>query len=88
MYFANGSELRIPESPVRLGGLVTNLCQPALVFMEQVQLLAFLSHCRDRSHLFLLQEISFYLFQLEEERRVAIRSRRPLKEMKNSDSFE
>lgn len=87
MYFANRSELRVTVSPVRLGSLVTNLCQPALVFMKHVQLLELLSHCRDRSHFFLLQEMSFYLFHLEVERRVPIRSRRPLKEMKNSDPF-
>lgn len=79
MYFANGSELRVTVSPMRLRSLVTNLCQPPLVFMKHVQLLELLSHCRDRSNFSLLQEISFYLFQLEAGRRVPIRSRRLLK---------
>lgn len=87
MYFANGSELRVTVSPVRLGSLVTNLCQLAPVFMKHVQLLELLSLCRDRSHFFLLQKISFYLFQFQVERRVPIGSRRPLKEMRNSDFF-
>lgn len=72
---------------MRLGSLVTNLCQLALVFMKHVQLLELLGLCRDRSHFFLLQEISFYPLQLEVERRVPIRSRRPLREMKNSNPF-
>lgn len=87
MYFGNRSELRVTTSPMKLGSLVTNLCQSGLVFMKHMQVLKLLSHCRDKSYFFLLQEMSIYLFQLEVERRVHIRRRQHLKEMKNPDPF-
>lgn len=49
MYFAKRSELRVTTSPMKLGSLITYLCQSGLVFMKHVQVLKFLSHCQDKS---------------------------------------